>query len=78
VAAQDFRHVVQQPSEPVADYVHQLKHTFRRAYGRETLSGETRDTLLYGQMQEGLCDYLMRSPAVAGVHNYQELCLSEE
>jgi len=76
VAAQDFRHVVQQPSEPVADYVRRLERTFRRAYGRETLSGETRDTLLYGQMQEGLCDYLMRSPAVSGARNYQELCLS--
>ena len=40
------------------------------------LSEETRNTLLYGQLQEGLCDNLMRSPAVSGACDYQELCLS--
>ena len=76
MAAQDFRHVLQQSAEPVSDYIRRLERTFRRAYGREMLSEETRDTVLYGQMQEGLYDSLMRSPAVSGARNYQELCLS--
>ena len=34
------------------------------------------ETLLYGQMQEGLCLRLMRGPAVSGAGTYQELCIA--
>ena len=40
---------------------------FRIAYGRDPMSNESCDTLLYCQLQEGLCYELMRGPA-----RYQE------
>ena len=78
LAAQDFRHVMQQSADTVSDYIRYLERVLRRAYGREALSEETRNTLMYGQLKEGLCDSLMRSPAVSGARNYQELCLSAQ
>ena len=76
VAAQDFRHASQREGEPVADYIRRLEQLFRRAYGHEGMSDETRDTLLHGQLQEGLCYALMKAPAVSGARAYQELCLA--
>ena len=40
------------------------------------MSSETKDTLLYGQLQEGLCLELMKGPAVSGATKYQELCVA--
>ena len=40
------------------------------------MSVETRSTLLYGQLQEGLKDSLMRALAVSGAQSYQELCVA--
>lgn len=40
------------------------------------MSQETRDTLLHGQLQEGLKYELMRGPAVSGAQTYKELCLA--
>ena len=48
VAAQDFRHVAQRDGESVSDYIRRLEQLFRRAYGHEGMSDETRDTLLHG------------------------------
>ena len=76
VAAQDFRHTTHRDSEPAADFIRRLERTFRIAYGRDQMSSETRDTLLYGQMQEGLRIELMRGPAVSGARGYQELCIA--
>ena len=76
LAAQDFRHLTQQQGEIVADFIRRLESVFRRAYGREKLSAETRDALLYGQLQEGLRYDLLKSPAVSGARTYQELCIS--
>ena len=73
LAAQDFRHATQCDGESVSDFVRRLEHTFRTAYGREPMSTETKDMLLYGQLQEGLHLQLMRAPAVSGAKNYQEL-----
>ena len=39
----------------------------------DSMSTETRDALLYGQLQEALRYELMRAPAVLG---YQELCVA--
>ena len=36
------------------------------------------DTLLHGQLQEGLSDVLIRAPAVLGELMYQELCVATE
>ena len=46
------------------------------AYGRDGLGEETRNTLLYSQMQEGLKIKLMRDAAVSGAGSYQALCLA--
>ena len=40
------------------------------------MSVETRDALLYGQLQDGLRVQLMRGPAVSGARSYQELCIA--
>ena len=69
--AQDFRHTIQGPSELVADFI----RIFSRAYEKDCMSSETKATLLYGQLQEGLKDFFMRAPAVSGAQTYQELYL---
>ena len=76
LVAQDFRHAAQRENEAVADYISRLEQLFRRAYGREGMSDETRDTLLHSQLQEGLRYELMKAPAVSGSHAYRELCLA--
>ena len=74
MAAQDFRHSAQLESESVADFIRRLEKTYQIAYGRDQLKPETRDTLLYGQLQEGLKYELVRGPAVSGAQTYKELC----
>ena len=54
IASQDFRHLAQDEEEKVADFIRRMERTFRLAYGRESMSTETRDALLYGQLQEVL------------------------
>ena len=74
VAAQDFRHLSQQATETVSDFICRLEKTFRRAYGHERMSEETRSTLLYGQLNEGLKYSLIKASAVSGASGYQQLC----
>lgn len=74
MAAQDFRHSLQKSSESVSDFIRQLEKTFQIAYGKDHLNHVTRDTLLYGQLYEGLTYNLMRSPAVSHAQSYPELC----
>lgn len=61
LAAQDFRHAVQDNAEPVADYIRRLERLFQIAYGRDNLTTETRETFLHSQLQEGLRYDLMKS-----------------
>ena len=72
----DFRHTTQKAGEPVSDFIGRLEQIFQTGFGRERLSHETRDILLYGQLQEGLLYCLMESPAVSGAQNYKELCVA--
>ena len=76
VAAQDFRHMTQREDESVNDFIRRLERTFRAAYGRDPMSLETRETLLHGQLQDGLRLQLLRGPAVSGGRTYSELCLA--
>ena len=76
MAAQDFRHTFQEEGEKISDYIHRLEQTFRLAYGHDRMLPETRRTLLYGQMKDGLAYSLMESPAVSGAADYQALCLA--
>ena len=66
IAAQDFHHMVQGDTEPVMDFILRLERIFRRAYGKDKMSAETKDTLLYGQLHAGLRYRLMKAPAVSG------------
>ena len=74
VAAQEFRHAMQRTGESVSDFIRRLEKTFQIAYGKDNLNAATRDTLLYGQLYEGLCYDIMLSPAVSGSQGYRELC----
>ena len=76
LGALDFRHASQKPSESVSDFLRRLEHCYQIAFGREHLSAETRDILLYGQLQEGLSYSLMESPSVSGAQSYRELCIA--
>ena len=53
-AAQNFWHAAQREEEPVSDFIRRIERIFRSAYGRDPMSSETRQTLLYDQLQEGL------------------------
>ena len=76
MAAQDFRHTTQKDTETVPDFIRRLEWTFRVAYRCDNLSLETREALLYGQMQDGVRSELMQNPAVSGALSYQELCMA--
>ena len=73
MAAPDFRHLMEKDNEKVTDSINRLEWTFRLAYGHNNLLPETRDALLFAQMQEGLRYSLMESPAVSGATSYQSL-----
>ena len=77
-AVQDFRHTRQKETEPVGDFILRLERIFHLAYGRDQLSGKTRDALLHGQLQEGLLYQLMEAPAVSGAQKYTEPVRNEE
>lgn len=74
MAAQDIQHARQR--ETIANFILRLEQVFRSACGQYGISNETRDTLLHGQLQEGLLYELMKVPAVTGAHKYSELCLA--
>lgn len=76
LAGQDFRHARQEGSESVSEYIRRLEKLFQAAYGRDGLSVETRQTLLYSQLQEGLVYDLIKSPAVSGADSYSQLCIA--
>ena len=76
LAAQEFRHALQRDDEPVTEFIRRLEQLYHKAYGRDKMSIETRDTLLFGQLQEGLTYALMKAPAVSGAQGYQQLCLA--
>ena len=76
MAAQDFRHVSQRESEIVSNFILHLERAFHAAYSRNSMSVETRDALLHGQLQDRLRVQLMRGPAVSGARSYHELCIA--
>ena len=76
LAAQDFRHICQGNNESVADFIRRMEHTFKVAYGRDSMLQKTRNVLLHGQLQDGLRYEIMKAPAVSGAQTYSELCLA--
>jgi len=73
LATQDFRHAIQKDEESVADYIRRVEHYFQIAYGHDNLSVETREAMLFGQLQAGLKYSIMKSPAVSGCQSYRDL-----
>ena len=65
LVAQDFQHVSQKEHESVSDFICHLKKTFQLAYGHDSMTLETRHTLLHSQLQEGLRQEIMSGLAVS-------------
>ena len=76
LAAQEFRHLHQKESETVSDFMRRLEKTFHIAYGKDPMTADTQQLLLYGQLREGLQEDLIKNPAVAGAKDYLQLCLA--
>ena len=76
MAAQDFRHTLQEEAESVSSYIRRLERAFRLAHGSDKLDTESRSIFLFTQMQDGLRQDLMRSPSVSGALSYSELCMA--
>ena len=76
LAALDFCHLSQKVNEPVSAFIGRLEKVYQTGFGRENLSKETREMLLFRQLHKGLSYILMELPAVSGALNYKELCLA--
>ena len=76
IAAQGYCHLVQHNGESVVDFISQLERTSCKVYGHENMSMKTHNTLLYGQLHEGLRCNLLKSPAVSGAIGYTQLCVA--
>ena len=76
MAAQDFRRTMQGDGEAVSDFICQLEKAYSIAYGTDKMCKETKDVMLYGQLQEGLRLSIVRSPSVSGALSYKELCMA--
>ena len=66
LAAQDFRHTIQNDGEPVSEYIRHVERPFVMAYGQDIMSTETREMLLHGQLQEGLSYDILKAPEISG------------
>ena len=53
-----------------------MEKEFHIAYKNDTLSRDTREAFLYGQLQDGLHPELMHNPSVSGALTYQKLCMA--
>ena len=78
LGAQEFQHISQGDHKSVADFIRSLEHTFKIAYGHTSMSQETRNTLLHGQLQDGLRYEIMKAPVVSGAQNYLKLYLTSQ
>ena len=76
LATQEFRHLLQQRGESVAEYIRRLEKAYQVAYGKDSLPPGTRDALLYTQMYDGLRYEVMHGSAVSGAQGYRELCVA--
>ena len=76
LAALDFRHLSQKLNDPVSDFIGRLEKASQIGFGQENLSKETREMLLYGQLQEGSTYTLLEPPAVSGSQDYKGLYLA--
>ncbi len=47
----EFKHMSQRTKEEVCEFITRLEKAFREAYGRESMSKETRDALLFNLLK---------------------------
>ena len=76
LAGQDFRRTVQGDNETVPNFICHLEKSFRVAFGQDGLSKETKESMLFGQLQEGLRLGIIRSSIVSGALDYRGLCMA--
>ena len=76
LAGQDFRRTVQENNETVPIFICRLEKSFRVVFGQDGLSKETKEGMLFGQMQEGLPLGIIRSPNVSEALDYRGLCMA--
>ena len=76
MAGQDFRRTMQRDGETVSDFICRLEKAYSIAYGTDKMCKETKNVMLYGQLQEGLRLSIVRSPSVLGALSYKELCMA--
>lgn len=60
----------------MSEFISRLERTFRIAHGKGRMPVESKEALLYGQLQEGLLYKLIESPAVSGAQDYKSLCVA--
>ena len=58
----------------VTDYIRLLEQCYQLAYGKDKLPPETKEAILFGQLQAGLSYPIVKSPAVSGSQSYKVLC----
>ena len=71
---QDFHHACQKDNEMVTDYIRRLEWCYQLAYSRDKLSSETKEDILFGQLQAGLSYQIVKSPAISGSQSYKTFC----
>ena len=76
IAAQKFQHLHQDKKEAVSKFISRLERIFWIAHGKARMPIESKEALLYGQLQEGLLYKLIESPAVSGAADYKSLCVA--
>ena len=67
---------MQRDGESVSDFICRLEKAYSIAYGTEKMSKETKDVMLYRQLQEGLHLSIVRSPSESGALSYKEFCMA--
>ena len=72
IAAREFRSLLQAENESFLDFARRLESGYRMAHGTE-LTRETRDFLLFYQLQDGLLETVAQSPQVGVASTYQQL-----
>ena len=73
MAVQDFCHACQQ-NKTVTDYIRQLDRCYQLAYGKDKLTSETKEAILFGQLQTGLSYQIVKNPAASKTQSYKGLC----
>ena len=58
----------------MGQFITRLEQKFRVAYGQEKMSRETKEVIMFVQLQEGLQLDLLKSPSVSSALSYSELC----